>query len=108
MAVARLHAGGGVGAMASYILSILLSLAVYAALCAAIARIFVRTGHSAAWAITSFLPFVIVLLAYVLGWWGYEVASGTVLMTVVLFYLVILVILAVKSWPIDGRAELAK
>jgi hypothetical protein len=89
---------------------LLLSLAVYAALCAAIARVYMRTGHSISWAVVSFVPLMAVVVAYVLHWVRLAEWSQGILSVVVLFYLAILLILSFKSWPIEraGLVETAK
>jgi hypothetical protein len=84
-------------------MAILLSLAVYAALCGAIARIYGRTGHSFIWKLLSFSPLALVLLSYAAAMFGIvpEFVGGA-LMLVVLVYLALLLALAFKAWPQVG------
>ena len=79
---------------------ILISLSLYAALCFAIARIYVRTGHSSLWSFLSFLPFLFVLLSYGLDMTGISPQIGRgILPLIVLVYLALLLTLALKRWP---------
>jgi hypothetical protein len=79
-----------------------LSLAVYAGLCTAIARILVRTGHSRIWVVIAFIPMALALVSYGLFAVGYfpHFARG-MLTIIVLVYLAILLTLSLKSWPKD-------
>jgi hypothetical protein len=88
-----------------------LSLLVYGLLCLAIARIFVRTGHSKLWVSVAFVPFGLVVFSYGLELLGYlpQLSRG-ILMIIVIVYLAILAVLSLKSWPSDklGRTETFK
>jgi hypothetical protein len=79
---------------------ILLSLIVYAGLCASISRIFRRTGHASVWRIASFLPFAIVAFAYSAEIVLRVEAMRPILSLVVLVYLGLLLLLAFKPWPL--------
>jgi hypothetical protein len=91
----------------SGVAALLLSLAVYGLLCASIARLYVRTGHGIGWMAISFLPLIIVLVLYGFDLVGYAPALiRKVLPLVVLVYLGLLVMLAVKRWPVtNGRSD---
>ena len=87
-------------------MDVFLSLAVYAGLCLAISRIFIRTGHSMVWVLIAFIPFALIAMSYALWWFQVlpELSRG-ILTFVVLVYLAILAILSIKSWPADRRGS---
>lgn len=81
--------------------ALFLSLAVYAALCLALARVYARTGHARGWQAACFAPLALAILAYALQSGGAFVMAQLILSGIVLCFLALLVVLAFKGWPVD-------